>query len=146
MLRTLKLQPAVLALAVIAVLVAWALTVAQPSQAQTAGAHTAIRVTCDEQLDSGGRAIVEFEDCGNDFGSDNSVNPAGAFLTGRPTFIGVSLTRNLSASGTPGPVTFQAGEGTATQFKIRIFGLQDQPLNGQKVRFQVYADASPSTG
>jgi hypothetical protein len=146
MIRTLKLQPAVLVLAALAILAAMAVAAAQPAKAQTAGAHTAIRVTCDEQLDSTGRAVVEFEDCGNDFGSDNSVNPAGAFLTGRPTFIGVSLTRNLSASGVPGPVTFQAGEGTATQFKVRIFGLEDQPLNNQKIRFQVYADASASTG
>ena len=146
MIRTLKLQPAVLALAALAILTAMAVAAAQPAKAQTAGAHTAIRVTCDEQLDSTGRAVVEFEDCGNDFGTDNSVNPAGAFLTGRPAFIGVTPARNLNAAGVPGPVAATVGEGTATQFKIRWFGLNDQPLNNQKVRFQVYADASVSAG
>jgi hypothetical protein len=146
MTRTLKLQPAVLALAAVALVAAVLLAGTGPAQAQTAGAHDTLSLTCDVQLDSGGRAVVEFDDCGNDFGTDNSVNPAGAFLTGRATFIGVTPTRNLNASGVPGPVVATAGEGTATQFKVRWFGLQDQPLNNQKVRFMLFATALKSEG
>lgn len=147
MTRTLRLQPAVLALAAIAVLIAAVLLASQtPAQAQTAGAHDTLALTCDVQLDSGGRAVVEFEDCGNDFGTDNSVNPAGAFLTGRAAYIGPTPVRNLNATGTPGPVVATVGEGTATQFKVRWFGLQDQPLNGQKVRFMLFATALKSQG